>query len=234
MSTLPKTVILGENFLDDNDAVIDYSCHSLIIGNDTSDKHYMSFVTKSDDDFNGLATTIDEIFIPPQNEICFKVRLPVVIDNSLVLIEPVDSLSHHSEVAGGRTLSRSLSNVATFRLLNPSQEEKVIEKGTVVGKFSLIDDDSIFDIDFDKTFVSTLDTDQIKLDNDTTDYIKIAQDLGFDLTDSMLTTEQRRRLLVFLGQNRNIFSTSLADLGKTDMHERVIDTDNHPPVKCRP
>lgn len=31
-----------------------------------------------------------------------------------------------------------------------------------------------------------------------------------------------------------MFSTSLADLGKTDMHEHIIDTGNHPPVKCRP
>ena len=36
LNSLPNPVILGEDFLDDNDAVLDYSCQSLIIDNSTS------------------------------------------------------------------------------------------------------------------------------------------------------------------------------------------------------
>ena len=231
---MPKSVILGVPFLEKYDVVLDYSCDSMIIANDSSDKQYVTFLTSSTDDICGLAKTIDQIYIPPQSEIHFTVRLSNTQDESLILIEPISSLSANSEVAGGRTLSKCKNNIATFRLMNPSQEEKVLEKGTVVGKFSYIDHDSIFETDLDQPTVSSVHTDKDRKDIDSTDYARIAQDLGFQLTSAQLTPDQRQRLLVFLGRNRDVFSTGLADLGKTDLHEHVIDTADHPPVKLRP
>lgn len=226
---LPSSVILGENFLQENDVVLDFSCNAMIISDSSSDKQYVNFIANSVQEICGLARTKEEICIPPNSEIQFKVRLPKMKNDSLVIIEPIESLTRHHGVAGGRSLSKVSNNAGIFRLLNPSQEEQIIPKDTVVGKFSLIDESFIFDIDNKQPYIATVNT-----DNDQTDYVKIAHDLGFDLSKSQLTTDQRQKLLTFLGQHRDIFSTDLSDLGKTDLHHHVIDTGDTQPVKSRP
>ena len=62
-------------------------------------------------------------------------------------------------------------------------------------------------------------------------YIEIANSLGVDLSHSTLSEEQKRRLLVLIGQNRDVFATCTAELGHTDLYPHKIVTQDVPPVR---
>lgn len=64
-------------------------------------------------------------------------------------------------------------------------------------------------------------------------YIDIANSIGVDLSHSSLSEEQKQRLLVLIGKNRDVFATCTAELGHTDLFPHKIDTGDAPPV-CRP
>lgn len=50
------------------------------------------------------------------------------------------------------------------------------------------------------------------------------KNLQFDLLESDLTNCQRARLLTFLNDHRDVFSTDLSDLGKTHLYKHKIET----------
>ena len=62
-------------------------------------------------------------------------------------------------------------------------------------------------------------------------YIQIANTLGVDLSHSNLSEEQKRKLLVLIGKNRDVFATCTAELGHTDLHPHKIITQDVPPVR---
>jgi transposase InsO family protein len=64
-------------------------------------------------------------------------------------------------------------------------------------------------------------------------YERIARDMGFSLTDSDLTPEQKSELFQFLGKHRSNFATNLSEIGCTSIYEHRIDTGDALPVKQR-
>ncbi|VDI61165.1 Hypothetical predicted protein [Mytilus galloprovincialis] len=59
-------------------------------------------------------------------------------------------------------------------------------------------------------------------------------DLHFDFSKSDLTDQQKQKLTTFLNENRDVFATSLKELGKTNVYHHKIDTGNSKPIKFRP
>ncbi|XP_053387209.1 uncharacterized protein LOC128550999 [Mercenaria mercenaria] len=74
----------------------------------------------------------------------------------------------------------------------------------------------------------------VQCDKSDAEYIEIARSTGIDLTNSDLTEEQKHKLLVFLGKNRDVFVTCTAELGHTKLFPHTIDTGDAPPVRKRP
>ena len=62
-------------------------------------------------------------------------------------------------------------------------------------------------------------------------YIQIANSIGVDLSHSTLSEEQKNRLLVLIGKNRDVFATCTAELGHTDLYPHKIITQDVPPVR---
>ena len=62
-------------------------------------------------------------------------------------------------------------------------------------------------------------------------YIQTANTLGVDLSHSSLSEEQKKKLLVLIGKNRDVFATCTAELGHTDLHPHKIVTQDVPPVR---
>ena len=58
--------------------------------------------------------------------------------------------------------------------------------------------------------------------------------MGFDFTSSDLTLAEEKELAVFLGRNRDVFATSLQELGLTSIHQHRIDTGDARPVRQAP
>ena len=53
--SLPRSVILGENFLEAYEAIIDYSCNALIIKKCNNEMEYVNFIEHFDQEICGLA-----------------------------------------------------------------------------------------------------------------------------------------------------------------------------------
>ena len=64
-----------------------------------------------------------------------------------------------------------------------------------------------------------------------TQYIETAISLGVDLSHSTLTPEQKRRLLVLIGKNRDVFATCTAESCHTNLYPHKIITKDVPPVR---
>ncbi|KAK3588919.1 hypothetical protein CHS0354_023679 [Potamilus streckersoni] len=78
--------------------------------------------------------------------------------------------------------------------------------------------------------VDCTNTDDIaEMDN----FVKIAQDLDFDLSDSDLTSDEKLYFQEFIGRNRNLFTVDLSELGCTDIYQHKIHTGNEKPVRQR-
>ncbi|CAC5365054.1 unnamed protein product [Mytilus coruscus] len=69
--------------------------------------------------------------------------------------------------------------------------------------------------------------------NNEAKYIEIAKSLNFNFSNSDLTTEQKQKLMVMLGTNRDVFAINLSELGCTDLHPHRIDTGDAAPVRQR-
>ena len=53
-------------------------------------------------------------------------------------------------------------------------------------------------------------------------------------SQSDLTNTQKQQLLVLLGKNRDVFATSIAELGTTNLHFHKIETGNAKPIRQAP
>jgi hypothetical protein len=60
------------------------------------------------------------------------------------------------------------------------------------------------------------------------------REIGIDLSDADVSESERGRLAAFLIANRDIFATSLDEMGVTHLAEMTIETGSHPPIKQRP
>jgi hypothetical protein len=57
--------------------------------------------------------------------------------------------------------------------------------------------------------------------------------LNFDLSNSVLNDTQKQQLLELLGRNRDVFATSISELGCTDRYYHHIDTGDASPITQR-
>ena len=64
-----------------------------------------------------------------------------------------------------------------------------------------------------------------------TQYIETAKSLGVDLSQSTLTPEQQRRLLVLIGKNRDVFATYTAESCHTNLYPHKIIAKDVTPVR---
>ncbi|CAG2213163.1 unnamed protein product [Mytilus edulis] len=94
--------------------------------------------------------------------------------------------------------------------------------------------------DVDTTSILSLDDNQSDNKSKTSSLNSVQQtssaksDLHFDFSKSDLTDQQKQKLTTFLNENRDVFATSLKELGKTNVYHHKIDTGNSKPIKSRP
>ncbi|CAC5378652.1 unnamed protein product [Mytilus coruscus] len=101
------------------------------------------------------------------------------------------------------------------------------------GKFSEIIENSISSEITENTIeINAIDKGTQNKNNEAK-YIEIAKSLNFDFSNSDLTTEQKQKLMVMLGTNRDVFAINLSELGCTDLHPHRIDTGDAAPVRQR-
>ena len=226
---LHHSIILGVDWLQNNKCKIDYSSNALTSSAGTP---LISFCSAPEFNFNlGLARASEKVTIPPFHACLVPIRLSKVPNNITMLLEPVTNLASTHFLAGTRSLVTAHNHRAYFKIINPMPTEATIQKAQVIGKLHTVE--NVYDIDENKEqapFVNSA-TGKIMTDDD---YIKIAQQLDIPFDKCMLSKQDKRKLMIFLGQNADVFAKSSSDIGCTNLHFHRIETGDHAPYRQRP
>ncbi|CAC5423904.1 unnamed protein product [Mytilus coruscus] len=153
-------------------------------------------------------------------------------DNSICFISLINDevIPSRSEVIiPVQTVDKSIKSKIGIIEPNPA----LVGKQNIVGKFSEIIENSISSEITENTIeINAIDKGTQNKNNEAK-YIEIAKSLNFDFSNSDLTPEQKQKLMVMLGTNRDVFAINLSELGCTDLHPHRIDTGDAAPVRQR-
>ena len=174
-----------------------------------------------------FAYTTKEVIVPPHSEVLVPVRISGFANNSVVLIEPKLNLSDLS-LAGGKNLCTVVNSKGVYRLMNPTNLPVFLSSNQRLGKVSMIDSKSVFDL----KEPSQAEILNFSHTSKTTNHEQVIRDLGINLDNSNLTEEQRSKLYNFLGNN--IFAKDMSELGETNLHSHTIHTGDAQPVSAAP
>ena len=178
-----------------------------------------------------FAYTTKEVIVPPHSEMVIPVRISGFANNSVVLIEPKLNLGD-LDLAGGKNITTVTNSRGVYGLMNPTNIPVFLSSNQRLAKVNLVDSQSIFDLNEpNSTHVMGLSTDGR---SETLGYEKVVKDLGINLDDSNLSTDQKDKLYSFLGRNRDIFANDMSELGETCLHSHTIQTGDAQPVSSAP
>ena len=224
-------IILGLDFLTNQKASLNFDTRTLVLQSGMTEVPLLG--SKNNDSSICFISTVHDESIPPRSEVLIPVKtIGKSINSKIGIIEANPALVSKQNIIGANCLVHIRNNESVLQILNPTNAKIRLSKNTKIGKFCDIHtitqeiDDNILNID--NLNVNT-DT-----SNDDLKYIKIAKNLNFDLEQSDLTEKQKLSLLSLLGKNRDVFATSLSELGCTELYPHRIDTGDAAPVQQRP
>ena len=239
--TLHAKVILGLDFLRDNKVKTDFENMKLQF---PISKHrncyvyneHLSHITVSTFQESSIeiamAETISEAILEPHSETIIPVKIPKFRTDTTVILEPQQNLSQNLSVAGEKTVTCIDQGIGTNRLLNPANFPVYLHPRCRIAKAQPIDKYCIHTLEeSNSTNLFSVSDNNVKSDDH---YKKILLDLGINLDNTEITSEQKTRLCQLLGQNRDIFAKNLSELGKTEMHYHTIHTKENKTVSSAP
>ena len=149
----------------------------------------------------------------------------------VVLLEPIPNLQS-KHLAGAKCLVTVKRGRVPMSLLNPTESDITIPGHTVVANVSDIDVDNIQSLDSHLQSQSrTVNTESPIVGAASGESQNGSSSIEFHVSNESLSDGERSELLEFLKRNEDVFSTSLQNLGKTDLYQHRIETDpNAPPV----
>ena len=223
LEQLRHAVILGMDFLEHHKVQIDLDRKTVYI----QDKLVSACYVRSKE---GLARTDKGVTIPAGSEVNVQLRVSRRKTGEIVLLEPLPSLYSHN-LAGAKCLVQVRRGRAPIRLINSTDADIHIPGHRVVATINDIDIDSIHNLD-------NVNSEKCNSATVSSASPKIAQsqcannnEIHFYVSSASISEFERSELLNFLERNKDVFSTSLKDLGRTDLFQHTIETDpNAPPV----
>lgn len=231
-----QSIILGVDFLTCQRARVDFENYTLEVqGGMTATKMFSKPQKLS------LARTVNKISIPSKTVVVTKVKVKNPNSRNLSLIEPITSLASKHCIMGARSVSKIRGGFAYVKLLNPTSADIEIKQNEPIARLHPCDEQDLCNKNNEESIIGagiytvgvpTCGSDKPQLSDD--EYINIAKAMGVDLSQSDLTDIQKHQLLVMLGKNRDIFATSIAELGTTNLHYHRIETGNAKPIRRPP
>ena len=230
---LPKTVILGVDFLSDHKASINWTNNTLQIQNGLTE-----IPIQVQNSPAHLVKTINTVSIPPNCEMLLDVKVKIPKNNDEVLFfDSVTSLPTKHNVMAAKSIARVQGSRSILRIFNFTNSTVTLPANTNVA----IATQSIAHIYEEPTsspcevYTTTHSqtTDKISQQENSDHFVSEAKKLGFDLHDSDLTESQKTQLLIFLGKNADVFATKPSELGTYEEYEHYIDTGTAPPIRQR-
>jgi hypothetical protein len=116
--------------------------------------------------------------------------------------------------------------------MNPTKTQVTINPNKILANVSIVDTEQIHPFD------TNLDMNSVKSVSAIPQNVSSKQEtsnLEFNINNTNLNASQKKRLREFLMRNSDVFSTSLADIGKTDIYKHNIETEiGAKPVRLPP
>ncbi|CAG2254521.1 unnamed protein product [Mytilus edulis] len=226
------SIILGLDFLDNQKARLNFDDKTLVLQSGITEVP----LTNGDNYDNSICfiSLVNDEVIPSRSEVIIPVQtVDKSIKSKLGIIEPNPALVGKQNIVGATCLVQIRNNKTFLQVLNPTNAKVRLSKNTKIGKFSDVIENSISsEITDDTVEINSIDKGTQNKNNEAK-YIEIAKSLNFNFSDSDLTKEQKQKLMVMLGTNRDVFAMNLSELGCTDLHPHRIETGDAQPLRQR-
>ena len=233
LDNMNHEVILGVDFLQEHKAMISFEANRLVF----QDSTYVPLVCK--ETARTTVRAVCNVSLPARTQ----TLLPVQCGNTSApygIIEPVPSLYSDEQLLGAKCVVQSIQGKTMYQVINPTDVDLEIRRNQVVGFWeSLSSDTEIenFEVDGNET-CGPAQTQNVLSPNSvpTADSVApsdILSELGININDADLTSDQQHKLVQFLVQNTDVFAKDSTDLGTTDLHFHRIDTGDAKPVHQR-
>jgi hypothetical protein len=209
-------IILGLNFLDETQAVIDVSKNSLVL------YQGLLSVPMTPTGEAALVRTVAHVTIPAMSEATFPVKPSCKLNSGNYIIEgELQSPSRGLLIA--RTLVNPANGLVTCRAMNTTDKPIKFRPGVPVGALATV------------TIPRQGVPQQTRSEQLPTvaEMQNVLQDLNISFKDTALTGRDFDNLVTLLYRNRDLIATSLNELPGTDVLMHRIDTGTHPPIKKR-
>ena len=233
---LPRTVILGVDFLSEHKASINWTNNTLQVQNGLTEIPLHAQNSQSH-----VAKTVKQVSIPPNCEMLIhvKVKLPKITENVL-FFDPLTSLPTKHHVLGAKSIAKVHNGKSIIRLFNftnstvtlPTHTPVALAAQSIAHIFEEQSNPNLHEV-CTTTHTHQQNTDKNNTQEQSEHYIAKAKRLGFDLHDSDLTDSQKTELLIFLGKNSDVFASKPSELGTYEDYEHYIDTGTAPPIRQR-
>ena len=227
LESISHNLILGEDFLKQNCASIDFSQQVLRFPSVT-----VNIVHQANRAMTSvLARAIETVEIPPQSECLVRVKVSTHnCKQGSGMLEPIASLMSRSSLVGARCVITLNNPTKFYRVFNPTGLPVSIKHHQPLARFLPTDDINILSMDPLNT-----DTSQPKVNcmshRVQEDYVKVAKELGITLQNTDLSSLEKQKLLSLIGANRDCFATSMSELSTTDVYQHDISTGSAKPIR---
>ena len=216
------SVILGMDFLTNQQAVIDFPNATITFGGKFTCKLRKHAVRAS------LARTVKSAFIPAESEMMIQVGLTKSYNNDCLVTDSVTSMEiNFPDVKVSCCVVKPKGRSAVIRVINNSNCPIIMAKNTTVAICHRVPEHYVMQID-----TVSEDSDSLMLS-----HANVTQgqcpELDLNLHDADLDSEQKDKLARCIKENRKVFATNMQELGRTDLHYHRIDTGNARPVAQR-
>ena len=210
---LTYDALLGRDFLRANGAVINLKDGTLLLDSN-SDEHPQERACP--------VRVFSTCVIPPSSEAV----IPASLDSNYApgdvgLIEASMHLIERYHLQGAAALvALSAGHTIPFRLINPTSKPVTLYRGATLGTFVPADDTlQVLGVDAHPNTSQQQSSD--------------SNDVPIDLIDADLTDTQKEALQRLINEYRDIFALSPHELGRTNLVQHHINTENHAPIRQR-
>jgi len=228
ITNLSQDMLLGLNFLKAHKASIDLSNNLLSLHDGMTQQDFLNTETEVDTIkvFSTHTTNIQ-----PRTEIIIPVQIQSDINNITGILEPLNTLFTDFKLIGSRCLVKPTHALCAYRVMNPTNSEITLKQNQIIATFQTITNNNISQplqediVNESVNLITDHNTDRTYLDK--------FKELGINLNATDLNPRQVIRLKNLLGKNRDVFATSMKEIGHTKIYQHHIDTGSHPPIRQR-
>ena len=217
-------VILGKDFLTDFGGIINFKDDKITLTYDGEPPRLTEPTLEEEESCDKKQCTDDQqlyatkgIHINSRMEIICSQPYTFHGPNGTYIFEPNLDLQDELQVTIEPTIINSEHHNVIFKVINPGNEAKQIQRNALLGTMKLIPND------VEISPINLVDNEDLPK----------GDKYSFNISVNLSSTE-KEALLQLLHEFRDIFSTASLDVGRTNLAKHQIDTNQAPPIRKPP